>query len=82
MSQDKEAILDQLNSIFQDTFTENNYSFSINTTRDDIEEWDSLSHIRLLTAIEANFGVQFDLDEIGNMIDVSTIVDLLHAKLV
>ncbi|SES69660.1 acyl carrier protein [Nitrosomonas marina] len=81
MSQDKEAILDQLNSIFQDTFTEDNYSFSINTTRDDIEEWDSLSHIRLLTAIEANFGVQFDLDEIGNMIDVSTIVDLLHAKL-
>ena len=48
---------------------------------DDIEEWDSLSHIRLLTAIEANFGVQFDLDEIGNMTDVATIVDLLHQKL-
>ena len=81
MNQDKAVILDQLESIFQDTFTDNTYAFSANTTRDDIEEWDSLSHIRLLTAIEANFGVQFDLDEIGNMTDVATIVDLLHQKL-
>ncbi|SER12215.1 acyl carrier protein [Nitrosomonas sp. Nm51] len=82
MSQDKAVTLDQLELIFQDTFTENTYAFSVNTTRDDIEEWDSLSHIRLLTAIEANFGVQFDLDEIGNMTDVATIVNLLHEKLV
>ncbi|GJL75499.1 MAG TPA: acyl carrier protein [Nitrosomonas sp.] len=81
MSQDKAAILDQLALIFQDTFTENSCTFSIDTTRDDIEEWDSLSHIRLLTAIEASFGIQFDLDEIGNMTDVATIVDLLHEKL-
>jgi len=74
-------IIDQLKSIFQDTFTENNYEFSIETSRDDVEEWDSLSHIRLLTAIETHFSVQFDLDEIGNMTDVATIVDLLNEKL-
>ena len=82
MSQDKAEILDQLELIFQDTFTESHHAFSIDTTRDDIEEWDSLSHIRLLTAIETSFGVQFDLDEIGNMADVATIVDLLQAKLI
>ncbi len=81
MSQNTAEILDQLELIFQDTFTESQYAFSSDTTRDDIEEWDSLSHIRLLTAIEASFGVQFDLDEIGNMADVATIVDLLQAKL-
>ncbi len=81
MSQDKVAILDQLGSIFQDTFTENDHPFSMDITRDDVEEWDSLSHIRLLTAIETSFDIQFDLDEIGNMTDVATIVDLLHEKL-
>ena len=81
MSQDKAAIFDQLKLIFQDTFTEISCTFSSDATRGDIEEWDSLSHIRLLTAIEANFSVQFDLDEIGNMTTVSTIVDLLHEKL-
>ncbi|SFK83837.1 acyl carrier protein [Nitrosomonas aestuarii] len=81
MSQDKAAIFDQLTLIFQDTFIENSCIFSIDTTRDDVEEWDSLSHIRLLTAIEAGFGIQFDLDEIGSMTDVATIVDLLHEKI-
>ncbi len=81
MNQDKSEIIDQLRSIFQDTFTENTHEFSINTIRDDVEEWDSLSHIRLLTAIETHFGVQFDLDEIGDMTDVATIVDLLEEKL-
>ena len=81
MRQDKAEILDQLELIFQDTFTEIDQTFSIDMARDDIEEWDSLSHIRLLTAIEAGFGVQFDLDEISNMTDVATIVDLLSEKL-
>ncbi|MCP5244666.1 MAG: acyl carrier protein [Burkholderiales bacterium] len=81
MKQDKAEILEQLELIFQDTFTEINHTFSIDMARDDIEEWDSLSHIRLLTAIEAGFGVQFDLDEITNMNNVATIVDLLSEKL-
>jgi acyl carrier protein len=82
MHQDKAAILDQLELIFQDTFVEsNNLAFSIDTIRDDVAEWDSLSHIRLLTAIEASYGVQFDLEEIVNMTTVATIVDLLYEKL-
>lgn len=53
----------------------------MDTRRDDVAEWDSLSHIRLLTAIEASFGVQFDLEEIVNMTSVAAIVDLLYEKL-
>ncbi|MDC8445219.1 MAG: acyl carrier protein [Nitrosomonas sp.] len=81
MHQDKAAILDQLKFIFQDTFVDSNLAFSIDTSRDDVAEWDSLSHIRLLTAIEASFDVQFDLEEIVNMTTVATIVDLLYEKL-
>jgi acyl carrier protein len=81
MHQDKAAILDQLELIFQDTFVESNLAFSIDTNRDDVAEWDSLSHIRLLTAIEASYGIQFDLEEIVNMTTVATIVDLLYEKL-
>lgn len=81
MHQDKAAILDQLELIFQDTFVESNLAFSIDTSRDNVTEWDSLSHIRLLTAIEASFDVQFDLEEIVNMTTVAAIVDLLYEKL-
>ncbi len=66
--------------IFRDTFSDEGYQFSIDTTSDDIEEWDSLSHIRLLTAIESEFNFQFDLDEIEMLSGVAVIVDLVAAK--
>lgn len=66
--------------IFRDTFSDDSYQFSIDTTSDDIEEWDSLSHIRLLTAIESEFNFQFDLDEIEMLSSVAVIVDLVAAK--
>lgn len=32
--------------------------------RGDIEGWDSLSHLNLILAIEENYKIQFDMDEI------------------
>lgn len=81
MSTQTSDILEKLNSIFLDTFTDSGYEFSGDTTRDDIDEWDSLNHIRLLTAIESEFGFQFDLDEIEDISSVSTIADIIQNKL-
>ena len=81
MNQNKAEILAQLEPIFLDTFTDSNCTISLDTERDDIEEWDSLSHIRLLTAIETDFDIQFDLDEISNISSVASIVDTIHDKL-
>lgn len=74
-------IFEKLKSIFQDTFADSGYAFSGDTTREDIDEWDSLNHIRLLTAIEREFGFQFDLDEIEDISSVSTIAEIIQNKL-
>ena len=81
MKQNKAEIFTQLELIFLDTFTDDNCLISIDTERDDIEEWDSLSHIRLLTAIETSFDIQFDLEEIGDISNIASLVDIIHAKL-
>jgi len=81
MKQNKAEIFTQLELVFLDTFTDGNCLISIDTERDDIEEWDSLSHIRLLTAIETSFDIQFDLEEIGNVSNVASLVDIIHDKL-
>ncbi len=80
MDDKNSAILKSLEEIFQDTFSDDGYQFSLETSSDDIEEWDSLSHIRLLTAIEAEFDFQFDISEIELLSSVSVILDLIAAR--
>jgi len=81
MNLEKEDIINQLKEIFSDTFTDIGNEFSSETSRDDIDEWDSLNNIRLLTAIEAEFGFNFDLNEIEELTDVSTIADIIYNRL-
>jgi acyl carrier protein len=50
------------------------------TTAADVEEWDSLSHIRLMVAIERRFGIAFENAEIAGLKNVGELVALIEAK--
>lgn len=73
--------LQRLETVFEDTFTDDSYEFSLSTAPDDIEEWDSLNQIRLLMAIEQEFSIKFDLDEMEQLITVAAIIDVISSKL-
>ena len=47
-----EAIMEKLNEIFQDIFDDDTLVITENTTANDIEDWDSLEHINLVSAVE------------------------------
>lgn len=51
------------------------------TTAQDVEGWDSLSHLRLITEIEAGFGVTFSTGEIERFNNVGDMVNALETKL-
>jgi acyl carrier protein len=46
-----------------------------------IEHWDSLSHINLISALEEEFGVEFEIDEIELMTDFTQVMETLAGKL-
>ena len=50
------------------------------TTAEDVEEWDSLSHIRLMVAIERRFHIKFSNAEIASMKNVGELVHKIDAK--
>jgi len=50
-------------------------------TADDVDEWDSLSHIRLVLAIEKKFGLKFSAAEVGRLKNVGEFVALIRSKL-
>lgn len=52
-----------------------------NLTRDAVPRWDSLTHMDMITSLEEHFNIQFDMDEIVEMQDFSTIKILINKKL-
>ena len=50
------------------------------TTADDVEEWDSLSHVRLMVALERRFGIKFTNSEVESLTNVGDLVKMIDAK--
>ncbi len=77
-----DTILDEIRAIINDVFDIDleKGSVNANTTAKDIEEWDSLSHIRLMVAIERKFNVKFKNSEIEQLKRLGDLVALVEAK--
>ena len=69
-----EQILKDLEEIFRDNFDDDELELTRETTADDIEDWDSLEQINLLTAMEKQFGVKFKLDDVRGLANVGDMV--------
>jgi acyl carrier protein len=74
-------LIDRINAIFREVFDDDGLVVTPEMTADDIEEWDSLSHIRLIVAHEIQFGVKFKTTELSDLKNVGNFIDLLKSKL-
>ncbi|MGB0870302.1 MAG: acyl carrier protein [Flavobacteriales bacterium] len=77
----KEEILKSVTEIFIDVLDDEDIVLSENTTADDVEDWDSLTHIQLIVATEKKFNIKFTAQEIRNLANVGEYCDLVHSKL-
>jgi acyl carrier protein len=73
-------IYKKMTEIFHDVFDDDGLVLSPEMTASDVDEWDSLSHIRLVLTIEKAFGVKFSASQIGQLKNVGEFVDLIKAK--
>jgi acyl carrier protein len=73
-------IYEKLTTIFRDVFDEDDLSLTPATTADDVDGWDSLTHIRLVLAVSKAFGVKFSASEIGNLKNVGEFAALIEKK--
>jgi acyl carrier protein len=55
-------------------------SFGDDTRRDEFESWDSMNHLRLVTAVESTFGVRLTMEEIEALQSPRNLEDLVRAK--
>ena len=75
----REEIYDRLTEVFIDVFDDEDIHLDDETTAADIEDWDSLTHITLLGAVEDEFGIRFNMRAVQNLKNVGDMVDLIES---
>lgn len=81
MSDAHADIWSRLTGIFRDLFDDDSLELRPETTADDIEDWDSVTHIELLVEIERAFGIRFNTGEVAGLENVGEVVDLIARRL-
>jgi acyl carrier protein len=76
-----DEILEEVNEIFKDVLDNDDIKLTSDTIADDIEEWDSLTHIQLIVAIEKHFKIRFKASEITSYKNVGEMVEGIREKL-
>ncbi|MGY8679176.1 acyl carrier protein [Bradyrhizobium sp. UFLA05-153] len=73
-------IYEKLTTVFRDIFDEDDLSVTPETTAEDVDGWDSLTHVRLVLAVSKAFGVRFSASEIGGLKNVGEFANLIGQK--
>lgn len=77
---DRNEVLEKLTPIFREQLDNDDIELNAETTAEDIEEWDSLSHIQLIVAIEKAFRIRFTSAEIQSWNNVGEMIDSIISK--
>ena len=77
---DIRTIYARLDRIFQRVFDDPSIHVRPETTADDIEDWDSLEHITLVSAVEREFGMKFKMREVSGMHNVGEMADIIAER--
>ena len=73
-------VFDKLFPIFRNVFDDDELIIVETTKAEDIDEWDSLAHIRLVLTIEKVFELRFTTEEISNLANVGDMAKLIMKK--
>lgn len=76
-----DEILKEVNAIFIDVLENDDIVVAPETTANDIKEWDSLTHVQLVVAIEKHFKIRFTSSEIQGYRNVGEMCEGIAKKL-
>ena len=72
--------MEEVRNVLAKTFRVKASDITDATTVEDIDTWDSLTHMEMVANLESELGIEFDGDEIAEMINVSKIEEIVKAK--
>lgn len=78
---EREQIVERIRTTLTDVLGHASFEMRDDLTAADVEGWDSLTHMTVITRIESAFGVKFKLKEVNKLKNMGSLIDLITAKL-
>lgn len=73
--------IEELSEVFRVVFDDEELVVTEENSANDIERWDSMTHVLLLSAIEERFGIEFNQKEIRKFQTVGDLLASVNDKL-
>ena len=77
----RNEIVEKLNEVFREVFKDNTIVLRDDMTAADVENWDSLTHMLMITRVEEVFGIKFKLKELNKLKVVGDLIAVVESKL-
>ncbi len=77
----RNEVIEKLTPIFREVFGEPNLELNDDMTAADVENWDSLTHMFMITKVEDVFGIKFKLRELNKLKNVGDLCNTIAGKL-
>ena len=75
------SIIESLNEIFCEVFDDDDIELTPEMTADDVDGWDSLSHVNLIVTIETRFKIRFNQRELLTFKNVGDLMKNIESKI-
>ena len=76
----RSLVFDKVKTVFEEVLDEIEVELVEETTANDVEDWDSLTHIQIITEIEKQFEVRFSIRDIEKLENIGDMVSLITSK--
>lgn len=80
MTLNRTELLEKLEEIFRDILDDDTLELTEESSQENLEDWDSLTHVTLFAVLEDEFQMQFTMDEMTKSTSIKVLLDYLVEK--
>ncbi len=79
---ERSALVAQIRTTLVSVLGHDRFEMRDDLTAPDVEGWDSLTHMSIITGLEKSFGIKFKLREINQLRNMGSLIELINSKVV
>lgn len=78
---ERTVIVEKLTDIFRNVFNDSSIELTDEMTANDVDKWDSLTHMLMILEVEETFNMKFKLKDLNKMKMVGNLISIIESKI-